>query len=171
MIGKKLSDDTAVNDFGVQEANSEVPGLADRLRTAVSDAGKQADIATAAGISLGTLKNYLRGSEPKLGTLLTLAKVTKVRLEWLATGEGPMHQGDPVAPPASPHEGEVKMFQSLNMDTLADAFETARQGLLQRGLINPNPRRIMQITSILYDEMRAGRTHDVSPKPPQPIEE
>jgi len=39
------------------------------------------------------------------------------------------------------------------MDRLADAYAAALQALRARGVSDPEPRRIMQITAIIYDEL------------------
>lgn len=43
---------------------------------------------------LNTLGRYLAGRDMKSATLVALAQATGVRLEWLATGAGPMHPAE-----------------------------------------------------------------------------
>jgi phage repressor protein C with HTH and peptisase S24 domain len=64
-----------------------------RLREAIKLVGSARDAARLAGFPYGTLQNYVQGGELKLSNAISLARVTNVRLEWLATGEGPM-QGE-----------------------------------------------------------------------------
>jgi phage repressor protein C with HTH and peptisase S24 domain len=64
-----------------------------RLRDAIKLVGSARDAARLAGFPYGTLQNYVQGGELKLSNAISLARVTNVRLEWLATGEGPM-QGE-----------------------------------------------------------------------------
>ncbi|MFN8992818.1 MAG: helix-turn-helix domain-containing protein, partial [Pseudomonadota bacterium] len=61
-----------------------------RLREAIKIIGSARDAARLAGLPYGTLQNYIQGGELKLSNAIALARVTGVRLEWLATGEGPM---------------------------------------------------------------------------------
>jgi DNA-binding phage protein len=67
---------------------------ANRLRQAVRAAGGNQIVAERAGIPLSTLGSYLAGGEQKLSNTITLAEATGVRLEWLATGRGPMKTAD-----------------------------------------------------------------------------
>jgi phage repressor protein C with HTH and peptisase S24 domain len=65
---------------------------------AVHGAGGRAAVAARSGVSYGTLGDYLSGGEMKLSNADALARATGVRLEWLATGEGPMRAGEAEAP-------------------------------------------------------------------------
>lgn len=57
-------------------------------------------------ISDSTLRRYLSGSMPSLDKSFTIAQIGCVSLEWLASGQGPMKQGEPgsatYAPEAPP---------------------------------------------------------------------
>ncbi|MFZ4411129.1 MAG: helix-turn-helix domain-containing protein, partial [Paracraurococcus sp.] len=73
------------------------PGSAERakrLRQAVKLAGGGSAIARRIQMPLGTLSRYQRGREMKAGAMIALAEATGVRLEWLATGAGPMRAGE-----------------------------------------------------------------------------
>ncbi|EGT5658509.1 helix-turn-helix transcriptional regulator [Citrobacter braakii] len=62
--------------------------IADRLRELI---GKRSvrQAAVDWGLSFSTLNNYLtRGTEPSLNVAIKIAKVERVRVEWLATGQG-----------------------------------------------------------------------------------
>lgn len=61
-----------------------------RLREAVQAAGGTAEVAKLTGIPQSTLSGYLTGGEMKLSNSTAIAEATGVRLEWLATGSGPM---------------------------------------------------------------------------------
>lgn len=63
---------------------------AQRLRKAVEAAGGARTISQKSNIPPSTLHSYLNGQEMKLSQVVALAKATGVRLEWLATGDGPM---------------------------------------------------------------------------------
>ena len=80
--------------------------LAERLKYARTSKGElwtQAHLATAAGVSTGTIGNIeagLRGVNKPIGTLPAIAKALGVRYEWLADGEGSMLEGTAPAPTA-----------------------------------------------------------------------
>ncbi|MEI6161368.1 MAG: S24 family peptidase, partial [Roseococcus sp.] len=63
---------------------------AERLREAVQAAGGTAEVAKLTGIPQSTLSGYLTGGEMKLSNSTAIAAATGVRLEWLASGTGPM---------------------------------------------------------------------------------
>ncbi len=65
--------------------------LAERIRECAKLAGSGNALAERSGIARTTLENYLNGrSEPKAGALVSMAKAAGVRVEWLASGGGPM---------------------------------------------------------------------------------
>jgi phage repressor protein C with HTH and peptisase S24 domain len=74
-----------------------------RLDQAIAQSGGPSAVARRAEMYLGTLNRYRGGRELPSSALVSLARATGVRLEWLATGEGPM-QGDstPAEAPATP---------------------------------------------------------------------
>lgn len=74
-----------------------------RLDQAIAQSGGPSAVARRAEMYLGTLNRYRAGRELPSSALVSLARATGVRLEWLATGEGPM-QGEaaPVLAPATP---------------------------------------------------------------------
>ena len=76
----------------------------ERLREAIKNVGSAREAARLSGLPYGTLQGYIRGGELKLSNAASIARVTGVRLEWLATGEGPMQGENPVvtAPAAPP---------------------------------------------------------------------
>ena len=78
-----------------------------RLREAIKIIGSARDAARLAGLPYGTLQNYIQGGELKLSNAIALARVTGVRLEWLATGEGPMQGENPVVTAPAPMPGYV----------------------------------------------------------------
>lgn len=74
-----------------------------RLDHAIAQAGGPSAVARRAEMYLGTLNRYRAGREMPSSALVSLARSTGVRLEWLATGEGPMLADQPVvAAPAAP---------------------------------------------------------------------
>jgi hypothetical protein len=121
----------------------------------------------------------------KLPVAVSLARATGVRLEWLATGDGPMcpseagvmEAGDELAPadvsPAKPQprpippasaaglaehgmavpEGSLGIAWQVNPDRLARAYVMALNGIVTAPGRAPDPKRLMQVTLIIYDEM------------------
>lgn len=73
--------------------------VADRIREALKIRGMGVNgLDRALGKAPGTMSNMLnRGSEPVLSNGAEIAKALGVRLEWLATGEGPMEPSALVA--------------------------------------------------------------------------
>lgn len=83
-------DEEPDGDFVVQSPNSEIAERSSRLREAVKTAGGNAVVASRAGMPVGTLNRYLKGRDMKASAMTALAQSSGVRLEWLATGTGPM---------------------------------------------------------------------------------
>lgn len=104
---------------------------------------------------VGTLNTYLKGRDMRLGASIRLAEATGVRLEWLATGAGPMREGE--APPAAdslPAAARPQsLFSFINADRLGAAYAGARRALAARGQHDADPVRVMQITALLYDSL------------------
>jgi phage repressor protein C with HTH and peptisase S24 domain len=74
----------------VPAENRAVSERTERLREAVREAGGPSAVAKRAEMHLGTLNNYLGGRDMKAASMISLAEATGVRLEWLASGTGPM---------------------------------------------------------------------------------
>ncbi|KAF1047907.1 XRE family transcriptional regulator [Xylophilus sp.] len=62
-----------------------------RLLQICQAAGSASQLARRAGISASGLSRYLAGGEPTRTVLVRLAQAADVRVEWLASGTGPMH--------------------------------------------------------------------------------
>jgi transcriptional regulator with XRE-family HTH domain len=88
--------------------------IAERLRLAISETGLTLDrFATDAGVSVSGLKKWLSGvSDPAFGSIVDAARVAGVRLDWLATGKGPMRDDD-AARPASPEAYDPEIVHSV----------------------------------------------------------
>jgi hypothetical protein len=123
---------------------------------------------------LSTLNRYLAGREMRLPAAVAIARATGVRLEWLATGEGPMRPDPPApaAPPAPPPPAPptpptglsepgrpaaaLGLTWQADPDRLARAYEMALNGISVLPGHRPDPRRLMRITLLLYDELAAA---------------
>jgi lambda repressor-like predicted transcriptional regulator/phage repressor protein C with HTH and peptisase S24 domain len=78
-----------------------------RLERAIAQAGGPSAVARRAEMYLGTLNRYRAGRELPSSALVSLARATGVRLEWLATGEGPMQADQEVVTTSAPLPGYV----------------------------------------------------------------
>lgn len=81
-------------DFQVQAPNLEQDGLPVRLREAVRLAGSKGGLAAKTGIKERTLGYLLAGQDAKLSQLRRISDGVGIRLEWLATGRGPLREGE-----------------------------------------------------------------------------
>ena len=79
----------------------EAGGFAARLRQALRAYGSASALAKAIGRSEGAVRKWLRGeSEPNVTDLRALCETTGVRIEWLASGQGP-REAQVLAEPAA----------------------------------------------------------------------
>lgn len=78
---------------------------AERVRAAVKILGGNRQAVRKTGVPLSTLGGYMAGGEMKLSNVVALAQAAALRLEWLATGEGPMRAGEVATATAKPAEG------------------------------------------------------------------
>ena len=85
-------------------------------------------------------------------------------LEWLATGRGPMRPGEPPppAPPPPPQSGPrfLKAFGSINVDAFTECQEAVVNELRGMGVHNPNLRKVVQASLLLYDELMRVRAEE-----------
>ena len=67
----------------------------DRIKTIISLVSSADKLAYSAGMSPSLIGKYLSGkTDPTRKKLIALAKAAEVNIEWLATGNGPMREGD-----------------------------------------------------------------------------
>lgn len=121
----------------------------------------------------------MAGGEMKLSNAVALAQAAGVRLEWLATGEGPEQHSEasPAPAPSAPSDvaerpafpglseeratstpNDLGLTWQVNPDRLARAYERALKGIAILPGHKPDPRRLMQVTLLLYDEMTEAET-------------
>ena len=191
------------NMEGAEEHGSGVPpseaevGTAERamrVRQVVKILGGNREAVRKTGVPLSTLGGYLAGGEIKLSNAVGLAHAAGVRLEWLATGQGPMTPsvlgpmqagdelaGDDTGPPqslAKPGFGAAEPSPAVepaggtgltwlaNPDRLARAYEQALNGFAVPPGRRPDAKRLMQVTLLIYDEMtEAEAASKTSPRP------
>lgn len=149
-------DESPLPGSGAEPGSAE---LASRLKAAVKESGGNNLVAQRSGVPLSTLNSYLRGVEMKVGALVRLAAATGVRLEWLATGTGPMRAGEGLMRVGAqlgepPQEaGSLGGAWQANPDRLGRAYQQAVESLVLLPGQRPDPRRVMQITMLLYDHL------------------
>lgn len=143
-----------------------------RLRVAVDGAGGNATVARRIGMPLSTIGRYLAGREMKASAMIALAQATGVRLEWLATGMGPRTAADAEQAPSGPPVSNARtLFSQINADRLAEAYEMASKALAAHGHRNPEPRRLVQVMVLIYDELNSAAESSPSnnPQDSQPL--
>ena len=148
--GTSKSKDIPSGELLDPEREPASPERTQRLRLAVDEAGKNKAVADRAGVPVGTLNHYLRGRDPKFGAMIALAEATGVRLEWLATGAGPMRAGraeEASSLPASPAPTPFRLFGHVKIDRLVRAYEGA---LASSG---GDKRLTMHLTVVLHDQL------------------
>lgn len=139
------------------------------------------------GVPLSTLGGYIAGGEMKLSNATILARMAGVRLEWLSTGEGPVEVAQPSADPPprqamrpgnSPYSGlseasRVKedasplgLTWAVNLDRLARAYEMAQRGIAVLPGRAPDPKRLLQVMLLIYDEMTDAEAASQGPSTP-----
>jgi phage repressor protein C with HTH and peptisase S24 domain len=77
-------------DLTVPGANLQTELRGSRVRTLGAENGGLAALARLSGVALSTLQRIAAGQDMKVEVMTALAQATGVRLEWLATGTGPM---------------------------------------------------------------------------------
>ena len=147
----------SVQELQVQREKLEADQRAARLKDAVRHAGGNAAVAKRAGISLGTLNNYIAGRDMKTSFMVALADACGVNIAWLAAGRGPMvGELPPVGEKAQKSAddaaaaGPVKVFTSIDLVVFLRAMAEARE-LFRKAGAEPNDRELMQFVFLLYD--------------------
>lgn len=81
-------------EFAVSQPELGSEGSGERVRLIGSKSGGLAALARLAGVPLSTLQRLAAGQEMKVDVMVRLARASGVRLEWLATGTGPMQSAE-----------------------------------------------------------------------------
>lgn len=109
-----------VTQFPVGGQELETAGIVGRVRQAFATRRTLVEVTTATGLPYNTLKRLQDGQEPKLMQAIRIANGLGVRLEWLATGRGPMREGE-----APPESGSGLRY--LDFENLAAGLDVAEQ--------------------------------------------
>ena len=162
-------EDTTHSDRTDPGLNRSADSAAERLRKAVEGAGGAAKVSRRSRVPPSNLYRLLSGHEPKLGALTALADATGVRIEWLATGRGPMRadaqESIPPSPPATAAMRPHPLSDPRRIDHLAAALTSAAPILEANAGRLSNPRRFAQLLLLLYDEIAAAQ--EKSPSSPE----
>lgn len=102
------------------------PGIGTRIKYAAERVGTRKYAATAAGVSEDMLYRYIREKgSPSFSAMVGLAREAKVRLEWIATGEGAPDQGaqEPQRPSEAANGRESGIPVMTEMDGYEEVFD------------------------------------------------
>jgi phage repressor protein C with HTH and peptisase S24 domain len=127
-----------------------------RLDQAIAKAGGPSAVARRADMYLSTLHRYRSGRELPSSALVSLARATGVRLEWLATGEGSMQGENPVVTAPNPPPGYVFLplvearaaagsHGGLSSDNIVDFIAFSEPYLRQT--LHRNPKNLALLTA------------------------
>ena len=137
--------------------NRSTDSVAARLRLAIGGYGGVTGASKRSGVPMRNLTRFLKGQDIKSADLVALADATGVRIEWLATGRGPMRadtqESIPPTPAPAPERGRT--FTPLNVDHLAEAIRRAERLYQDQNRV-PSPRIYAQILLLLCDEIAAA---------------
>ena len=100
----------------------------------------------------GSLRQYLNGSVPGVDKVIAIARGAGVRIEWLATGEGPMRPDD-----AAPTEKSTP--SALNLERLARIGE-AIADLYREENARIYPRQLARLQGETYNDLAETTTSD-----------
>lgn len=100
----------------------------DRMNKCADLAGNVSALAKLSGVSQSGMRNYFLGGEPTRKVLTSIANAAGVSIAWLATGEGPMHPGEPERTPAAKtSQSECHIDKSI-MTMAVEIFEQGLEG-------------------------------------------
>lgn len=94
----------------------ETDGLVNRVRSVLALARSLTEASVATRMPISTLVRLRDGQEPKLSQAVRLSEGFGIRLEWLATGEGPMRVGE-----------EPAALRYIDFENLAAGLEIAEE--------------------------------------------
>lgn len=120
-------------------------GIGKRIAACADAAGGKRRLAYRAGIHETQLYRYISGkNQPSVEVAAAIAGAVDVRMEWLATGQGPMRDG---------MRAEPVTHAAIDLDLLEDALE-AIDDALERTEHRLTPRQRASLAAALYDTYR-----------------
>ena len=95
-------DESEVRSEGRKPIPIPAPGIGSRIASASELIGTRSAASQVMNVSGAALQRYIKeDNEPPFGALARLCAAASVRLEWLASGEGPMRAGEEAGPAQS----------------------------------------------------------------------
>ncbi|MGA7539140.1 MAG: hypothetical protein WBW93_10250 [Steroidobacteraceae bacterium] len=136
-------------------------GFAARLRQVLRAYGSASALAKAIGRSEGAVRKWLRGeSEPNVSDLRALGEMTRTRIEWLASGQGP-RETPGIADPDSldPARARNPLPQALDM-ALLEAVMAAVDEQLRLAALELSAAKRSALVAAAYDLARERNALD-----------
>lgn len=159
-----------IRDFQVGDPKLEAEERTARLREAVKRAGRAPAVADRSGVPYATLNKYLAGRDMPTINLIAIARACGVSVEWLATGAEP---GTPVIPaisapdrtdaPSIERPASSRLFNTVNIDKLAEAIEAVLEQLARNNVTRPW-HQILRAAILVYDLMQEPDDAEISTK-------
>ncbi|MEW6648194.1 MAG: hypothetical protein AB1450_13425 [Pseudomonadota bacterium] len=119
--------------------------FSERLALLVGDEPLRS-FAARAGVAEGTLRNLLRGGEPKLSNLLRIVQAADSSLDWLAAGKGEMRAG-------------AQQIVSPDIEQLGIAL-AAVESILDRQRLHLAAQKRLQLAWLALDYMKADKAQE-----------
>lgn len=119
------------------------PGIGTRIKAAAERIGTRESAASAASVSEDMLYRYIREqSAPSFAAMVGLARAAKVRLDWLATGEGEPHgAGSESSDTEAPGSADLDLLERVSRSVFEE---------LQRRNIQLEPAALARLVRVLY---------------------
>lgn len=119
--------------------------LAERVAQTIGDESV-ASFARRSGVEESSLRAYVkRGVKPGLDHLVAICRAGNISLEWLATGQGPVHASPSAALPGTTFDDPVRLQLTI---------EAVQQGLEATGRTLP-PAKYAELVVAAYELMAA----------------
>ena len=154
-------------------AGDDAQDLAKRMRLLIAREGGASALARRCGCSEGSVRSWRNGlSDPSRARCITLARALNISLQWLITGEGPMHPqnnehrdaipGKSTPPPAATTVvSATRSASGIDAQRLAATLKLLQSYIcLVGGSLNTEQRA--EVVAELYGLLRdAGELHEV----------
>ncbi|WP_019644197.1 helix-turn-helix domain-containing protein [Novispirillum itersonii] len=127
-------------------------GFQERMDTAARLAGNATRLAEKTGISRRAIGEYLAGkAEPSRLRLIAIAAAAGVRIEWLATGEGPIPARSGANPTDHPAPVDARRLATVG-EMIADLYSGENTPLPPRLLARLQAEIYADLASVTTDE-------------------